>query len=461
MQPHQIFIVFPDGVGIRNYLYSKVFDGVFESLVILHDFDKKTIDYLKGLKKIRHDILMPHYRESVNEKFLRELICLLRLRSNARKTKNATLLSNWNYSHKKITNLIFYRTVELAALLFKSDASILKIEAAYEKAIRKNAFYSQMKTLLSESQPAQLFCSHQRGLRMPAIFAAAKDLGIPTSTVIFSWDNLPKARLALRADKYLVWSDHMKSEMALYYPEIPQETVIATGTPQFEFYDDPAMIIEKEKFFSRYGLDPNKKIICYSGDDLTTSPDDPKYLYDIAQAITSHQHDSQWQILFRRCPVDFSGRFDSVIEQYPNLIKVAEPLWHSGSEGWQHTFAKVEDMSLLVSTAFYADVVINVGSTMAFDFAMFNKPAIFINYNQQHQNDKNWSVNKIYEFQHFRSMEDKNAVLWLNSKEMIMPTIEEALSCRENPAMEAWKSKVLGDYKNASANVSSFLETKR
>jgi hypothetical protein len=39
------------------------------------------------------------------------------------------------------------------------------------------------------------------------ICIAAKELNIPVITAIYSWDNLPKARLAVQADKYIVWSD--------------------------------------------------------------------------------------------------------------------------------------------------------------------------------------------------------------------------------------------------------------
>ena len=44
----------------------------------------------------------------------------------------------------------------------------------------------------------------------------------------------------------------MKKEMEFYYPEIPTATIHVTGTPQFEFYDDPHNIIEKETFFKKY-----------------------------------------------------------------------------------------------------------------------------------------------------------------------------------------------------------------
>ena len=279
---------------------------------------------------------------------------------------------------------------------------------------------------------------------MPTIFAAAKDLGIPTTTVIYSWDNLPKARLALRADNYWVWSAYMKDEMAIYYPEIPQNNILVTGTPQFEFYEDKNNIIDKKLFYDTYNLDIDKKIICFSGDDELTSPDDPKYLEDVAEEITKAGIETQYQILLRRCPIDLSGRFDAVIKKYPNLIKEAAPIWNfNTASSWTTIYPTFQDVKLLVSTAFYSDIVINLGSTMAFDFAMFKKPCVFINYDQKNKTNPDWSVETIYKFQHFRSMPTKEAVIWLNSKNEIIDKLIHHHEYENQEAMQEWCKKIL------------------
>lgn len=455
MRANKLFVILPDGVGIRNYLYSQVFDTMRDDLTLVHDFDDRTVSYLAKELELSDHLKLPKFAERPAEKFLRELICLVRLKRNAAITQNSTMLYNWNRTHKSLKNKLFYKAIEWTSL-FCNARSLGTLERSYFQQVRRNPFFAQIKTLLQQHRPAQLFCTHQRGLIATPIFAAARDLAIPTTTVIFSWDNLPKARLALRADRYLVWSKHMKSEMALFYPDIPQEQVIVTGTPQFEFYNQPERIIGRDQFFSKYQLDPNKKIICFSGDDTRTSPDDPQYLRDLAHAIVSGGRDSEWQILLRRCPVDFSGRFDPVVAQYPDLVKIADPLWFTPAGGWQSSFPAIDDVSLLVSTAYYSDVVINVGSTMALDFAMFGKPAIFINYDQPSPILKGWSVGTIYRFQHFGSMDDKRAVWWLNSPGNIVETVADALSSGPNPAMQAWLVKVVGD-KLASEQILSAL----
>lgn len=457
IKKEKIMLLFPDGVGIRNYLYSDVFKGAKEELVLLHDFDEATIKTLKENVIFSEDLRIPVYKETIKEKFLRELICLSRLYCNSKKVANLSLLTNWNWKQNTLSKKIFYTSIEITASFFKKYSSILKLEKWYQKAIRNTNFYGEAKSILEIMGPKIIFCSHQRALKAAPFFAAANDLGIHTTTVIYSWDNLPKARLALRADSYLVWSENMKKEMELYYPEIPITTIHVTGTPQFEFYDDPRNVIEKETFFKKYKLDPSKKIICFSGDDIKTSPDDPSYLKDIAEEITNAGLHGAYQILLRRCPVDVSGRFDEVVKRYSDLIREVPPLWYyNSSKDWTSVYPLEEDVKLLVSTAFYSDVVVNVGSTMAFDFGMFNKRCIFINYDQQNKTVKDWSVKTIYQYQHFRSMPSHNAVIWLNGKEEIVEKVTN--SEYDSNYMKLWKEIVIGDHLNASHSIKNKLK---
>ena len=422
----KIALLVPDGVGIKNYLYADVFKNTKASLSLFHNFDTDTLSHINKNIAIDKHIEIPNYKESIREKFLRELIHLARIKFNAKKTKNPTILKFWKKKRKSFALSVFYFGITFASYFYKSYSEILNLEEKYQIAIRKNSFYQQVSELLKKEKPDILFCTHQRALKAPSIFAAAKDLGINTNTVIYSWDNIPKARLALKADYYLVWSAYMKEELELFYPEISSDKIKITGTPQFEFYQHPENIIEKEVFFKTYGINNNKKLICFSGDDVLTSPYDPNYLNDIASAIMDAGMDKKYQIILRRCPVDISGRFDWVVKKYSNLIIEIPPLWNFNSEIWSAVYPTYDDVKLLVSLAYYSDLVINVGSTMAFDFGMFNKPCVFINYD--HQPDNNWSVNTIYKYQHFRSMPSKNAVYWLNDQSEVIAILNKALN---------------------------------
>ncbi|MEZ4874036.1 MAG: hypothetical protein R2793_00915 [Flavobacteriaceae bacterium] len=449
-----IFVLVPDGVGIKNYLYTRLFQGGEFSITIFHNFDTETLAYLKKQIPFEKEVTIPAYKERFLEKFLRELIHLARLRHNAKTERNPTILKFWNKAPKSLKLQFFYFLVTTAARVIPSYASIEKLEKQYQKALPRNPFYRKVKELLALHQPDALFCTHQRALKAPTIFAAAASLHIPSSTVIYSWDNLPKARLALRANRYLVWSAFMKNEMERFYPEIPKEDIMITGTPQFEFYFDPKYLIPKEVFYTTYQLDPSKKILCFSGDDIRTSPNDPMYLDDIASAIEGSSLKEEVQILLRRCPVDLSGRFDWVVKKYPNLIKEAPPLWNFNTQKWTAVYPTKEDVALLVSTAYYAFAVMNVGSTMAFDFGMFDKPCIFINYDVKE--NKQWSAQTIYKYQHFRSMPSSKAVYWFNDKGSIAYTLQEALAMPKTGIRE-WFHIVVNHPENASEHIAKVI----
>jgi len=283
------------------------------------------------------------------------------------------------------------------------------------------------KKQLKELNPKSIFITHQRVASLMPICIAAKELNIKIVSAIYSWDNLPKGRLAIIADKYVVWSDYMKEEMKLFYPEITPENIIVTGTPQFEFYEQEDKIINKNEFGIQYGLDVNKPWICFSGDDVKTSPYDPQYLKDVAQAITQIDAKIRPQIIFRRCPVDFSTRYDAVLSEFKDCLISIDPIWNvpNAIENWGVYFPKKEDITLQINLAFHCEAVVNLGSTMAHDFAMFNKPCFYYNYDPVE--NQNWSVKTIYNYQHFRTMEGLEAVGWLHSKESIKVELEKVL----------------------------------
>ncbi|NND61776.1 MAG: hypothetical protein HKN48_01140 [Flavobacteriaceae bacterium] len=451
----KVWALVPDGTGIKNYLYSKIFRDDEIELTLFHNFDADTLRQIQQHVSIKESVEIPAYKESIKEKFLRELIHRCRLWYNSEKLQNPTIKTFWKSNHKSWKLKLFYGSVVFASKFIGSYGKMLKLEEKYQKSLRKNTFYEKVKEILKSQEPDLVFCTHQRALKAPTVFAAATDLGIKTSTVIYSWDNLPKARLALQSDDYYVWSEHMKLELRLFYKEISEEKIKITGTPQFEFYYGNDHIIEKKEFYSSYGLDSNKTLICFSGDDELTSPYDPHYLNDLAEAITNSGWENKYTIVFRRCPVDVSGRYDWVVEKYKDLIVEMPPLWNFNSKKWTAVYPTFDDVKLLVSLAFYADLVVNVGSTMAFDFGMFNKPCVYINYD--HVPDPKWSVDIIYKYPHFRSMPHENTVYWFDSKENISGVLDTALNSGGNQ-IKKWFQIIVAPHKIASEEIQKLLK---
>jgi len=459
----KILFLVPDGVGIRNYLYAPILKDLIEQghdIVVWHALSENALDEVQDLHDIKlHGEQLPYYKESMLEKFLRESISYARLHYNTKITNNQTLMTNWAPSIRNLKLKLFYMAVEMTGSVFSSYDNILKMENKYQKVIKKSKYLKGFRELLKFHKPDVVFNTHQRSIiAIPAIIAA-KELGIQTVSSIYSWDNLPKARLATRTESYLVWSEYMKDEMKKYYPEISNEKIVITGTPQFDFYLNESLYQSKEVFYAKYDLDLNKKTICFSGDDSRTSPYDPEYLADLAETVMQMEESQRPQILFRRCPADFSDRYDEVLIRYEEIIKVSDPLWNrdAGEHNWSLFYPAFDDVKLLVNIAYHCDAVYNVGSTMAHDFAMFNKPAMYINYDQPHA--KGWSVETIYKFQHFRSMKGLDAVTWINSKNEIKEVLKKVLETPEKCSTDRkkWLEIVTGCEENVSEKIVDVL----
>jgi hypothetical protein len=449
----RVAILVPDGVGVRNYLYSNVVKGRGSDFVIIHSFSDSAIELIKKESGIVFTERIPFYTEGLLERFYREVIHRSRLIWNSKQVKNPTILFNYNPNKKKLKSKLFYFLVELCSKFIRKYEHILYLESKYRIALKRNPSYKVYRDTLQKLNINVLLCTHQRALVAPILYLIADDLNVKTLAVIYSWDNIPKGRLALRADEYLVWSSYMKRELIEFYPEIKDRQIVVTGSPQFEFALNEDNIIDKELFFRTHGLDLNKKIICFSANDLY-SPNEVSYLEDLINDLHCHNAFEKYQLLFRLNPADLSGRFNNLLENNREFIRNVTPLWKiTSANDWLSTIPTKEDQKLLVSTCFYSDVAINLGSTMVFDFAIFNKPCLYIKYNQD---NLHFDVNTIYQFQHFRSMPTKNSVGWINSKIDFFNTIEEVLNSSKVDARN-WFDIIVENLDNASHNIQTLL----
>jgi hypothetical protein len=211
---------------------------------------------------------------------------------------------------------------------------------------------------------------------LPAVLAA-RSLGIPTATFIFSWDNLSsKGRIAAPFDHYLVWSPLMRDELLRYYPDVPADRVHIVGTPQFDPYVDERLTLTRREFFAQIGADASRPLICFSGGDTGNCPEDQHHVRILMELIRSGQIAGRPQVLLRPSPVDEGRRYDDVRRDYLELL-YSPPRWiHTDPGNWAQVFPDAEDVALLANLTRHADLNVNFGSTMALDFGLHDKPVV-------------------------------------------------------------------------------------
>jgi hypothetical protein len=427
MQNKKIFILLPDGIGLRNFAFTNFYKLGVDKEFDITFWNNTPFNLTElGIKEIQIKFAKAHPITDI----LKVAQTQIELSQNRKRAKD-TIYDSYRFplSFKNLKSSL-KSTIEYAVIFFNnSENGLKKIRESIAKNERKTKSYFDSIATLEKEKPALVFCANQRIMLAVAPILAAKDLGIPTATFIFSWDNLPKGTKIIETDYYFVWSEHMKNELQYYYPHISENQIFITGTPQFESHFQKEYLISKEVFFRGHHLDLNKKYVCFSGDDVTTSPNDPDYLADLAEAIVSlNKKGHNLGIIFRRCPVDFSNRFDEVLSEYSDTITSINPKWERKGIGWQTILPTMDDLVLQMNTIFHSELVINLGSSMVFDFVVFNKPCGFINYDVPNAQYSNWSVKKVYNFIHFRSMPSKDSVFWINDSHDMEKIVQKMLT---------------------------------
>lgn len=443
MKRTKIFLLLPDGIGLRNFAYTDFYKTAKTHGIDIVFWNNTPFDLTTlGFDEIKIENAKSHSITNI----LKKARVQIDLNLN-KKRFNDSVYDSYRFPLKYDSFKANLKILALKSVVYfySSEQGIKKVRKRIFNLEKKTDYYQNCLAVLKKERPDFVFSTNQRTVAAIAPILAAQELKIPTATFIFSWDNLPKATLVLEPDYYFVWSTHMKKELQLYYPFVLESQIFVTGTPQFESHTNQNHIESKEVFFKKHQLDVAKKYICYSGDDITTSPNDPQYLEDTIAAIRKlNARGYQLGIIFRRCPVDFSDRYDQVLNNNKDIVTSIDPKWKKTGILWNTILPTPEDLHLQMNTIAHSEMVINLGSSMVFDYIAYKKPCAYLNYDIVVVMKSHLSTKQIYEFVHFRSMPSTDSVLWIDSAEAIGSTIVNGLEHNENTIKNAelWFEKI-------------------
>lgn len=423
----KVFVFFPDGVGLRNFAFTD-FKSIGEKMSFDITYWNNTVFSLKdnlGFKEIKIEDhtahkLLPLYTRARKRAELNV--------SRDKFNDEVYLTYKFPFTYKGLKNA--FKSVYVKGLigLHSSEKGIVKLRKKINALERSTSKYKYCKAQLETHKPDLVFCTTQRATQSISALLAAKDLGIPTVAFIYSWDNVPKAMQVVETDYYFVWSDLMKEEVLRYYPFVKEEQVFVTGTPQFRPHYDKNLLRSRKEFFAENNLDVNKKYICYTGDDETTSPLDQYYLEDLANAVRSlNAKGENLGIIYRKCPVDFTPRYDAVITENKDIITVLDPIWSQVGSQWNQVLPTEEDFKMLYNVCEHSEFVTNVCSSTVFDFVAHNKPCIYYNYEQPQLKKGVRDIGQNYKYVHFRSMPSEGAVIFCTDKNDLESLVKQIL----------------------------------
>ncbi|NOT46197.1 MAG: hypothetical protein HOP17_00410 [Acidobacteria bacterium] len=401
-----IAFVIPRGEVIRNFVHSGTLDAVAHEAsvsLISVSFDdeiNRSLEEKYGevyrLKELRERWLVRFEREILETAHNRWVWSpASRSRVRLHDAAAVTIRQKFIRAAKKAVSRPIANRLGVSALS--------KIERASSLALRTTDEYLN---LMKKLKPSLVFNGSQVHSRVATqAVQAAQWLKIPTATFIFSWDNLTsQGRILLPYDYYLVWNEHLKTELLKMYRRIRPEHVFVTGTPQFDFHFREEFYQTREQFCAAVGADPERQIIYYTTGMANHMPGEPELVEGIADVLREIGGVKPPQLLVRVYPKDLTDRFEPLKKDRPDIL-FQKTAWE---KSW--LTPKFEDSFGLINALRHCALGINIASTVSLELCMFDKPVINVGYNPKSVPAREHRFADFYQFDHYQPLVASGAV---------------------------------------------------
>lgn len=429
MKDKVIGIVITDGVGYRNFILSNFFEEVvknYKQVIILSCLPKSIYgNLIEKCKIIEIDVL----KESFYTWFFRKGKELNHLRLNLK--DNFGIQDNFDlmYTKSKSIRGFSIRFLHILSKITASENIIHLFYSLQKKSFSNNKLIESYHKIIKENKISLLFFTHQRPPYIASLLYVSEKQNIPTSTFIFSWDNIAsKGRMAGDFNYYFVLSNLMKKELLKFYSGINENQIKIVGTPQFEPYIMEKFGYSKNELIKKFDLKPEIPIIFFTCND-SSSENDPLYLDYLAESINANRLSSSVNLIVRTSPAEDPTRFENLKEKY-EFIKWNFPDWELRQSGhqepWTQRVPSHEDVSDLKSLLAHCDVCINVLSTITLDSFLFGKPVI----NPVFGNEKNeyFDDQKFLKYEHLQHLVNSNSSMIVKNQEEFINAVNLVLS---------------------------------
>lgn len=212
------------------------------------------------------------------------------------------------------------------------------------------------------------------------VLLAAKQLNIPSGTLVQSWDNLTSKPCVLPSwiSRYWVWSQAMRDELLHYNPRVNKETVKVVGSPHYDFHHLKEIRIPRDHFLKTLGLDPERPYLLIATGTTGWLPDEPIRVLRLVRRL--RETNPALQVLLRMHPKDDELRWPDHMQDLRDLgVVIQKPIPDRPMDQGGFTPPRIF-FSEQINTIFHAAVVVNTASSITVDAAILDRPVISIGY---------------------------------------------------------------------------------
>lgn len=273
--------------------------------------------------------------------------------------------------------------------------------------------------LFRKYQPSAVFLSSIAFLGDLEFLLEAKRRGITTVGMACNWDHLNKYYIPLRADYMLVQNEPMLKE-AVELQEYEPDRVFPVGFAQFDAHIDfRRRPISREKFFEKFGIPKNKKLILFiSG--AAYALDEPDILKAIIGWIEHDKFGLPLELMIRPYVIARDREAEEAkFGQFKNNPHVVFNSFRRDENA--------ETRDLYLAMLYHADVVIPIFSTMAIEAALFDRPTISIGFDGHKKRPFHQSVTRLEHLTHFKHVLETGSVKVVRSFDELYQNINRYL----------------------------------
>ncbi len=298
--------------------------------------------------------------------------------------QRASFFRRYHLNNDRVTRWWYFRNVSLWEKIRNQAAQALSIVGSHDpffgwqnEALQHSKYqqwnFEQAREQLKQLRPSLVVATSCVIWAEEAYIMAARDLGIPTLGCIQSFDALTSRPQIAPCDDFSVWNQRMQNQLLTFHPQVAKSRVHITGAPQFDFHGRDEFRWTREETLTRLGLPPGTRYVLYAANSFHQTPTEADLIAEFAQRCKRSLKLCNHMIVTRLHPQDNYQRWAGKLMNAPNLV-VSQPTTRS----WH--FSKAEEQALLVNSLRYADVCLNMWSTMSLDAAAVGTPAVCVGF---------------------------------------------------------------------------------
>lgn len=235
--------------------------------------------------------------------------------------------------------------------------------------------------LFSEYKPDLVIASSPGWRYDRYLLREAAKKGIPTAAVVIGWDNPSSYSISgAPVDWINCWSQIQKEEL-IDGSDWDARQIHVGGIPTYDGYFRKTWLQPREEYFTKHGLDPQRKLISYACSFITFSPN-IENIRTLVDLIENEKLAYPAQLLIRLHPNHFmddphyAGEREAIrhLAENNRYIHLVDPVPLGGQMGYYSG----EDMPEKTSMMTYSDVFTTVYSTMVVEAAIHQQPIVSI-----------------------------------------------------------------------------------